>query len=292
MKFLSFPLAGLLIGATLALAAEPRILRDLEYGRVGDVSLKLDVGIPPGQGPFPVAILVHGGGWSGGSKSGFIKPGESADVSPWFDTFTRAGCVWFSVEYRLAPAHVWPAQIDDVRAAIRWIKAHAADYGGDPARIVIVGHSAGGHLALHAAVTADADTRVQAAIGYAPVSDLEWDSEVRGGLSTSLQKLFTMPLDLTPESRVFLRERSPLTFVKPGLPPMLILHGDADRTVPIAMTRRFEEKMLAAGNTCDVLVLPRAPHGLLEWDKFSPDYRKRIAEWLATHLRAGSAPAK
>lgn len=274
--------------ALIASAVEPRVLRDLEYGRAGDVSLKLDVGIPPGDGPFPVAILVHGGGWSGGSKSGSDKPGNGGDITPWFDTFTAAGCVWFSIDYRFAPEHRWPAQLEDTLTAIRWVKAHAADYRGDPSRIVIVGHSAGGHIALHAAVVAPEDARVQAAIGYAPVSDLEFDAEVRGGASTSLQKLFNIPRDLTPESRAVLQAGSPGRHIRPGLPPMLLLHGDADRTVAIAMTRRFEEKMLAAGNTCDVIVLPRAQHGLLGWDKIAPNYRQQIADWLTVHLKSKS----
>jgi len=261
-----------------------RMVRDIEYGRVGDVSLRLDAGTPPGSGPFPVAILVHGGGWTSGTRAGSEKPGSGADITPWFSTFTDAGFVWFSIDYRLAPAHRWPAQLEDVQAAIRWVKAHAADYGGDPARLVIVGHSAGGHIALHAAVVGEGDTGVQAAVGYAPVSDLEVDSEVRGGPSVSLQNLFGLTKELTPETRARLRTVSPIGHVKPGLPPMLILHGDADRTVPISMTRRFEEKMLAAGNTCDVVVLPRAPHGLVPWDRIVPGYRAQLTAWLNAHV--------
>ncbi len=267
-------------------AAEARVIRDVEYGQAAGVSLKLDVGIPPGDGPFPVAILVHGGGWTSGSKSGSDKPGSGSDITPWFDTFTAAGCVWFSIDYRMLPTHRWPAQLEDTQTAIRWVKVHAAEYRGDPSRIVIVGHSAGGHIALQAAVLGEGDTRVQAAIGYAPVSDLEFDAQVRGGASTGLQQLFGVPRDLTPESRKILLAGSPGSYIKPGLPPMLMLHGDADRTVAIAMTRRFEEKMLAAGNVCDVIVLPRAPHGLLAWDKIVPGYRQQVADWLRVHLRA------
>ncbi|MBL9205701.1 MAG: alpha/beta hydrolase [Opitutaceae bacterium] len=278
----------------LALSASPaafavgeaRLMRDVEYGRAGDVRLLLDASTPAGNGPFPVAILVHGGGWSGGTKSGTEKRGSGADITPWFSTFTDAGFVWFSIDYRLAPTHRWPAQLEDVQTAIRWVKAHAADFGGDPARVVLVGHSAGGHLALHAAVVADEATRVQAVVGYAPVSDLEFDSEVRGGPSVSLQNLFNLTRELTPETRARLRTVSPIGHVKPGLPPMLILHGDADRTVPIAMTRRFEERMLTAGNICDVVVLPRAPHGLLAWDKIVPDYRSQLTAWLRTRFSA------
>lgn len=286
--------SALLLSMSACLAAlaagEGRLVRDVEYGRGGEVRLLLDASTPDGKGPFPVAILVHGGGWSGGTKSGAEKPGSGADITPWFSTFTDAGFVWFSIDYRLAPTHRWPAQLEDVQTALRWVKSHASDYGGDPARVVLVGHSAGGHLALHAAVVADDATRVQAVVGYAPVSDLEFDSEVRGGPSVSLQNLFNLTRELTPETRARLRTVSPIGHVKPGLPPMLILHGDADRTVPIAMTRRFEERMLTAGNVCDVVVLPRAPHGLLAWDRIVPDYRVQLTAWLRARFPTPALP--
>lgn len=278
----------LLLGLTLAArgfgAAEARVVRDVEYGSAAGVSLKLDVGLPAGEGPFPVAILVHGGGWSGGSKSGSDKPGNGADITPWFDAFTAAGCVWFSIDYRLAPAHRWPAGYDDTLAAIRWVKAHAAEYRGDPRRIVLVGHSAGGHLACFAGVAEDESTRVQAAIGFAPVTDLVSDTRRRGGASTSLQALFNVTKELTPETERTLLAVSPVTHVRPGLPPCLILHGDADKTVPIEMSRDFQAKMRAAGNTCDLIVLPGAPHGLLKWKEFLPDWDARMAAWIRTHL--------
>lgn len=274
--------------AAAAFATEAKIVRDIEYGSAAGVSLKLDVGMPAGEGPFPVALLVHGGGWSGGSKSGSDKPGNGADITPWFDAFTAAGCVWFSIDYRLAPTHRWPAHAEDVQTAIRWVKAHAAEYHGDPRRIVIVGHSAGGHLACLAGVSDDESTRVQAVIGFAPVTDLVSDTRRRGGASTSLQALFNIGPELTPETEKRLGEVSPLTHVRAGLPPCLILHGDADKTVPIAMSHEYQEKMRAAGNTCDLIVLPGAPHGLLTWNKFLPDWPTQMAAWLQKHLPAAT----
>jgi alpha-L-fucosidase 2 len=165
-------LLGLLLGASPA-HGEARLLTDIEYGRADGESLRLDVNVPDGAGPFPVAILVHGGGWSAGDKRGTDKPGSSADISPWFEPLTAAGFTWFSINYRLAPTHRWPACFEDVQTAIRWVKAHAAEYRGDPRRIALFGHSAGGHLVCLAAVQAQADTRVQAVVGFAPVTDFE-----------------------------------------------------------------------------------------------------------------------
>ena len=275
----------LLLPALSAAATEGRtFLRDLEYGRAGDVSLKLDVSFPTNPGPHPVAILVHGGGWSRGSKDGGDKPTNGADITPWFAAFSAGGFVWFSIDYRLAPAHPWPAGFEDVQTAIRWVKAHAADYHGDPRRIVLVGHSSGGHFACLAGTLTDPATRVQAVVGFAPVTDLEQDSVNRGGLSPSLQGLFGLPKELTPEAKQLLREYSPLQHVRAGLPPCLILHGDADRTVPIAMSRAFQERMRAAGNICDLIELAGAPHGLLTWNKFLPDYPDRMNTWLSRQL--------
>lgn len=274
---------GLLLAPAL-FAAETRFVRDIEYGRADGVSLKLDVSTPAGEGPFPVAILIHGGGWSSGSKSGSDKPGNGADITPWFAAFSAGQFVWFSIDYRLAPAHRWPAGYEDVLTAIRWVKAHAADYRGDPSRVVLVGHSSGGHLACLAGVLADESTRVQAVVSFAPVTDLVTDTRNRGGASTSLQALFGIAKELTPETEKRLREVSPSEHVRGGLPPFLILHGDADKTVPIAMSRAFQEKLRAAGNTCDLIVLPGAPHGLLTWEKFLPDSAAQMNAWLHAQL--------
>lgn len=254
--------------------------RDVAYGQAGGERLLCDVSVPDGIGPFPVAILVHGGGWSRGNKSDTHQPNDSANVSPWFPIFTAANFTWFSIDYRLAPAHRWPACLDDLQTAIRWVKAHAAEYRGDPAHIVLVGHSSGGHLVCLAAVLAGPDTQVSAVAGFAAVTDLESDSERRGGLSTSLQKLLNRPKELTPATRVLLREMSPIDRVHPGLPAFLLLHGTADRTVPFAQSVAFQQRVRAAGGLCDLIAIPDAPHSLLSWSEIAPDYPERMIAWL------------
>ncbi|HET7535264.1 MAG TPA: alpha/beta hydrolase, partial [Candidatus Didemnitutus sp.] len=152
MLRLSLRLVLLLAFGVLGPAAEAGLHPDIEYGRADGVSLKLDVSVPEGEGPFPVAILVHGGGWSSGDKAGSDKPGNGADITPWFAPLTTAKFTWFSINYRTAPEHRWPACFEDVQTAIRWVKAHAKEFKGDPNRIAILGHSAGGHLACLAGV--------------------------------------------------------------------------------------------------------------------------------------------
>lgn len=269
-----------------ATVAEAQFHRDIVYGTAAGMELKLDVSVPAGEGPFPVALLIHGGGWSNGSKAGSDQPGGGGDISPWFALFNRGGYVWFSIDYRLAPAHRWPAQDEDVRTAIRWVKAHAAQYRGDATRVVLVGHSAGGHLATYAGVLGAGDTAVQAVVGFAPVTDLVFDSRHRGGASASLQALFNIPKELTPATESTLRAASPSAHVRPGLPPFLLIQGDADRTVPIAMSRAFQEQMRVAGNTCDLIALPGAGHGLLKWHEAMPEWDARVLAWLEKNLPA------
>lgn len=292
----SFGLWALALLATAVLPANAALKSDIEYGRVGDERLLLDAFVPDGEGPFPVAILVHGGGWSNGDKAGSEKPGSGNDVTPWFAPLQAAHFTYFSINYRHAPIHRWPAGFEDVQTAIRWVKAHAAEYQGDPQRIVLFGHSAGGQLVCLAATKADKDTQVQAVVGFAPVTDFIADTVNRGGLSKSLQGLFNLPQEPNPDSLALLHANSPLTHVKPGLPPFLLVHGDADVTVPLTMSKTFQTHLRAAGVRCDLMVIPEAPHSLIGWEKLDPTYFDRILQWLRSTLgpispRSGTSPA-
>lgn len=284
LPFAILSLGFLAIWQSSSPAADLR--RDLEYARLGAESLRLDASVPDGEGPFPIAILIHGGGWSGGDKTGRDPKNPGADVYPWFEPLTAAKFTWFSINYRLAPEHRWPACFDDVETAIRWVKAHASEYKGDAKRIALFGHSAGGHLAFLAAVHGSEDARVQAVVGYAPVTDFEFELPMRHHkLSTSLQKLHGLSEEITPATLSILRETAPITYVHAGMPPFLILHGDADVTVPLQESRNFQERVKAAGGVCELMIIPGAPHRLNDWDKFSPGYADRMIAWLKQTLR-------
>lgn len=269
--------------ALLATAAERR--SDLVYGEAEGTPLQLDVSIPAGAGPFPIVILVHGGGWGSGDKAGADRPNSGADITPWFapldDHFT-----WFSINYRLAPAHRWPACYDDTLAAIDWVRAHAAEFKGDPARIALMGHSSGGHLVCLAATLDNARTHVQAVVGCAAVTDFEQDLDRRGGLSPALRDLHDRPQTVTPEALALLRATAPLNHVGPGLPPFLLVHGDADRTVEIIQSITFRQRLQAAGVSCDLLTIPGAPHRLTLWAEHDPAWMTKIVAWLEQTLRS------
>ncbi len=258
---------------------------DLEYGRAGGESLKLDAWVPDGAGPFPAVILVHGGGWSGGDKSGGPRKGY---MHPMHAPLEQAGFAWFSINYRLAPQHRYPACIEDVETAIRWVKAHAADYKIDPKRIAISGESAGGHLVALAAVRADASTRLAAVVPFYGVFDLTAMATPGEPLRENFKKLFGRETADDAAMKV-LREASPLTYVKAGLPPFLLVHGAADATVPLAQSERLREKLRAAGVPCELITIPGGAHGMLGWGPLAPDFKERIVAWLGKTLEAGKA---
>lgn len=283
-EFLAFLMRTLLtlvaLACCTAVAGRAEMKRNVEYGRADGQPLLLDVHVPDGPGPFPVAILVHGGGWSSGDKAGSNFPGDGADISPWFGLLDHAGFTWFSINYRLAPKYHWPDGMNDVNTAIRWVKAHAAEYKGDPNRVVLFGHSSGGHYVMVAATEPGMAKLVRGIVGFAPVTDLVADSERRGGLSQSLQNLFGLPAQLTPSARTILAAASPINHVHPGMPPILIVHGNADRTVPIAQSIAFVAKAKAAGNSAELYTRPGAPHSLVQGEKIDQTYRPVVLKWL------------
>jgi acetyl esterase/lipase len=259
-----------------ALTCTAAVKPDIEYGTAAGESLRLDASTPEGPGPFPIVILIHGGGWASGDKA--------KDFTDLFSPLTKNGFLWFSINYRLAPKYRWPACFEDVQTAIRWVKAHAPDYHGDPSKIALLGYSAGGQLATLAAVEAQPDTRVQAVVGFAPPTDLELDLPTRGGLSPSLQALLNRPHELTPDARAQLRSLSALDQLHPGLPPFLLVHGTADKSVPYPGSLNFQTALKKLNVPCDLITLPNAPHNILTWQAARPGYEMEVIHWLQKTL--------
>ena len=247
---------------------------NMPYGRAAGEELLLDIYEPQGEAPFPVAIYVHGGGWTGGDKA-------NPDDAPVLEMLTKAGFAWFSINYRLAPEHRWPSCLDDVQTAIRWVKANAANFKGDPSRIALVGYSAGGHLASFAATVVDETVSVQAVVGYAPLTDFVQELPKRGNILGRAQRgLLNRPQELTLESLGMLKALSPINYIRPGLPPFLLIHGDTDQSVPYEQSLLFQTKLRTNGVRCDLIKLAGAPHRLTEWNKHLPNYSDQVMAWL------------
>jgi len=255
--------------------------QNIEYANVGGESLRLDASVPEGDGPYPVAILIHGGGWGGGDKA--------REHVPPTQPLTDARFTWFSINYRLAPAHRWPACIDDVRTAIRWVKANAARYQGDPERIALVGYSAGGHLAAYAAATAGDDTQVQAVVVFAGPTDLEADCQRRGAVSPALQALFNRGPTIDDDARALLRDASPIERVTAAAPPCLLIHGTVDESVPYAQSVNYRRRLRELGVPCELITIPGGSHPIDRWDSIDKGYRPKLAAmvgWLNSTLTA------
>jgi alpha-L-fucosidase 2 len=260
-----------------------RVRTDLEYAQAGGESLKLDAFVPSGSGPFPAVIFVHGGGWSAGQRTG--------GNDPLFAPVAARGIAWFTISYRLAPKHNYPAPIDDVHAAIRWVRAHAAEFNLDSNRIALVGESAGGQIVAQAAVLANDETKVAAVVPfYAPI-DFILDMERRGGLSTSMRGLFGRRDAKADDATLrLLREASPINHIRPGLPPFLLVHGTGDMSVLYNWSPLFQAKLKAAGVPCDLITIPDGAHGMARWEGIAPEYKDAVADWLARKLGAAAKP--
>ncbi len=251
---------------------------NIEYGKAGDETLFLDVGMPAGEGPFPIAIIVHGGGWIRGDKQG--------DEKVLFKPLADADFVWFSINYRLAPKNRWPACLEDTQTAIKWVKANAAKYKGDPNRIAIIGYSAGGQIACQAGVLADKDMAVAAIVGLAAPTDLVFDSLRRGGMSTYMKDLFGLQsADVnSPKAVQKLWDASPINHLKQGLPPVLLVHGTADKSVPYQLSLNFKARLDAIGMQCEIITIKDAQHKIVEWSQYDGDFSKKIVDWLTNTL--------
>jgi len=264
-----------------SLAAEPAgsitpgKVTELEFAKVGEVSLTLDAYVPEGNGPFMTCILVHGGGFMRGDKQSYIKP--------LFEPLSRAGFAWFSINYRLAPDHRWPACADDVATAVRWVRTHAQDYKVDRNRIALIGESAGGHLVAWAGTTGKGDTAVAAVVPFYAPFDLEFQVRSRNALGPSMTALLGLT-ELNDEAWKVLRSASPTQQVHSGLPPFLLIHGDQDAQVPYDQSPRFQEKMKAAGNVCDLIKVAGGEHGMGKWQQLGSDYQPQMIAWLKDTL--------
>jgi acetyl esterase len=251
-------------------------LHNIEYAQANGAALFLDANIPEGQGPFPAAIIVHGGGWVRGDR--MVDPG------PLFAPLARAGIAWFSIDYRLSnDVSQFGAAIEDVENAIRFVKAHAREYRIDPERIALIGESAGGQLAAMAALDPAPGTQVMAVVAlYAPT-----DLVKLAKTSEFVPKQIRDSMVGTPFEQLLLArlgQLSPIDNVKPGAPPFLLIHGTEDALVPFSQSRAMCERMAAAGASCELFPVQGGGHGIRWWDAAHPAeaeaYKREMVTWL------------
>lgn len=222
----------------------------ITYCRLEGEYLRMDLFYPSSGGPWPVLLFVHGGGWTEGDKAGV-----------WTDP-VNAGYLVVSINYRMAPDYLFPAMIQDVKCAIRYLKAHAKTYNLDPQRIALIGHSAGAHLVALAGLAderagwdvgpfQEQSSRVQAVI---PISG-PYDLDVR--FSPDIEMLIQNAFGSDQRSIA-----SPVKYADPKDPPFLIIHGDEDSVVPVEQATLLQEALLKEGVPVELVVVKNAGHGL------------------------------
>jgi acetyl esterase/lipase len=271
-------------------ADEPKVKteRDIPYTKAGGTELKLDIAAPEqGEGPFPAVLVIHGGAWRAGDK------GALGGV---LREFAAHGYVAVSPQYRFCPKELFPAQVHDVKAAIRWMKSHAKERRIDPERIGAIGFSAGGHLALMLGVTGPSDglegdvsasapdTRIRAVVNYFGPTDLG-ASDIPGG-SKSLVKDFLGAL--AADQPELAAKASPRTYVTRDDAPILAFQGTKDPLVPHTQAIVLAEAMSAAGVPGRVELMVGAGHG---WGGPEMDHtRAETFDFFDRYLRPTASP--
>ncbi|MEI9888372.1 MAG: alpha/beta hydrolase [Rhizomicrobium sp.] len=257
--------------------SETGIQRGIVFADAGNRPLKLDVYRPAGPANRTAVLMLHGGAWARGGPQMLARHAEA---------LAAQGFVAIASEYRLTGEAKFPAQIHDVKRALRWARTHAEELGFDPDRLCLQGHSAGGHLALLAAGSAgdtrldppEGDDGVSAAVAavaavYPPVLFYVGDERPSGGVPAA-----ALPgADLSAETAAL---ASPLAHVGPALPPVMLLHGDADRIVPLSASRRYEARVRENGGRVDLHIFAGFPHGFANHPGFLPVLMTMIGDFF------------
>lgn len=275
----------------MALAADKS---DVEYGNAGGKPLLLDLHVPDGPGPFPAAILIHGGGFDQGSRK---------NLHDLMDTLTPAGFAWFNIDYRLAPQVKFFDVREDVSTAIRWVKSNNKKFHLDPARLVIIGESAGGFLVNYAGTHETPDTKVAAVVDmYGPVDYGKLVVERRDHPERFNMKSISAHAangggihyfgvdTLNDDALKTLWKYAPIAAVHKGMPPFLCIHGNKDDQVSYPQSIAMCDAMHKVGATCDIITIDGGGHGTGSWK--SPDmqhWKPEMVAWLRKTLKI-SAP--
>lgn len=265
-------------------------LADVQYGKVGERALLMDIYrlTETADKPRPVIVNFHGGGWNHGDKSSTGLAGMK---------LVKAGFVLVSVDYRLTSQAIFPAQINDAKCAIRFLREHAREYNIDPDHIGAMGSSAGGHIAALLGTAGDAkelegdggspgfSSKVQAVIDmWGPANFLTIASQdktnngtVRDTAKSSVGKLLGSSVS---ENKEKASAASPIHYVSKDDPPFLIIHGDADPTVPVEQSKEFDEALRKAGVESKLILAPGFGHGVK-----GEEYETAVIEFVTKHLK-------
>jgi len=268
-------------GSPLDAEEEIRMERNLVYATKDKKELKLDAYLPTGKGPYPSVVVIHGGGWMSGSKW---------QLGRYAAALAKRGVNTFAINYRLAPKYKHPAQVEDCRDAVRWVKQNSNKYGGDPKRIGALGYSAGAHLAAMLAVagmTAEEDpkgigTEILVAMGGGtPCEFLSLPAENKalaywlGGSRKQFPKTY--------------QDASPISHLDAKDSPIFFFHGETDGLVRVSGARDMSKKMENLGIDTKFHLIEDAGHfaAVFNQKAFGAGF-----DFLEKHLQVKQEPSK
>lgn len=281
--------------AALITPAGVKTIANVEYAQVDGKPLLLDIYLPEkGERPLPVIVWIHGGAWAAGTK-------EPCQIV----SFSAKGYAIVSINYRLTGQAQFPAQINDCKGAVRWVRAHARQYGFDPDRVGAAGGSAGGHLVALLGTTGGAkelegnvggnlefSSRVQAVCDFCGPTDFTREDYVREPgrkepviLETALKKFLGGAWE---DKREAANMASPVYWVSKDDPPFLIVHGDADPIIPWKHSQRLHDKLKEKGLDVTLMIVKDGTHGVGAY----PGVLEKAAAFFDEHLKKQVKPAQ
>lgn len=253
---------------------------DVVYGGANNTPLKLDIWYPrDNPNPTPTLVYIHGGGWIFGSKEGSVY-----QLLP----FLEKGWRVVNVEYRMAGNSLAPGAVEDTRCALKWIFNNAKQWNFDTSKIVVTGHSAGGHLSLISGFLpkgtpldnrcySNEETKVAAIINWYGITDV--NDVIQG---ENLKNYAVMWMGSQPNAEEIAKQVSPLTYVREGLPPVITIHGDKDSVVPYSHATRLKEALDKAKVPNKLHTVKNGDHGMFELKEYVSAYDE-IWKFLKEH---------
>lgn len=243
---------------------------DIQYGFASERALMMDIMYPPvEEKKHPVVIWVHGGGWSSEDLTRVYRPEMEMAY------LCKMGFVCASIDYRLSQHAPFPAQIEDCKEAVRFLRANAEKYGIDTAHFGAWGESAGGHLVELMAVTEDDEfirgenqefsSKIQAAVPWYAPKDMRKDIQAMKQ-NENWARLFAAETD--EESMKLMEAASPIVYANRKNPPMLLMHGRADKLVSVMESVEYYKALKAAGNDARLVLIPDQGHGFFAGDEY------------------------
>ena len=294
--------ACVLLLAAVMEAATPRIETNVIYGMYSGLALLMEVYYPEKSNGYGI-VFISGSGWHAPQEYNAEPLSKGPQGKLYAPRLTAAGYTVFSISHRAAPRFRYPAAVEDVQRAVRYVRHHAGEYNVRADRIGAVGGSSGGHLVLMLGLMDgrgdlhDGDpvnresAKVQCVVARAAPAELAGMARSGGGGATTSFIGMPAPNPQTggaTEARVY-REASPISYVTADDPPVLLMHGEVDETVPIAQSEKMEAAPRGAGVAVKLLRVPGGTHGPTFGNPpNAPDYMGEMVKWLDQHLRQGN----